>query len=137
MLALLLVPGCGGAPTSSTPPAGPIAAPPPPRVLIVSVDGLRPDAIYAVDTPNIRALAGRGTYTWGAQTINPSNTLPSHVSMVTGVNPAVHGVTWDEYLPTRGKLSVPTLFSVVAANGKRSALVAGKDKFLTIKDAGG
>jgi predicted AlkP superfamily pyrophosphatase or phosphodiesterase len=105
--------------------------------MIISVDGLRADAIYAVETPNIRALAGRGSYSWQAQTINPSNTLPAHVSMVTGVTPAVHKITWDEYLPNRGKLAVPTLFSAVATADKRSALVAGKDKFLTIRDAGG
>jgi predicted AlkP superfamily pyrophosphatase or phosphodiesterase len=106
-------------------------------VLVVSIDGLRPDAIYAVATPSLRALAARGSYTWQAQTITPSNTLPSHISMVTGVTPAVHRITWDEYLPGNGKLTVPTLFGALAAAGKRSAMVAGKDKFLTLRDAGG
>src|SRR5262245_33443631 len=138
LASLLIVVGCGGTPASPTPVPTPVPTPPPaPRVMVISIDGLRADAVYATETPNIRALVGRGSYTWQAQTINPSNTLPSHVSMVTGVTPTVHKITWDEYLPNRGKLAVPTLFSAVATADKRSAMVAGKDKFLTIRDAGG
>lgn len=139
LMPLLILSGCGGAtPTSSSALPAPtaVAPPPPPRVLIISVDGLRPDAVYAVATPNIRDLAGRGSYSLTAQTINPSNTLPSHVSMLTGVTPAVHRITWNEYLPDRGKLTVATVFSAAKIAGKRSAMVAGKDKFLTFKDAG-
>jgi len=138
LVPLLILLSCGGSPTSPTA-SVPVAAatpPPPPRVLIISVDGLRPDAIFAATTPNIRDLAGRGSYTLQAQTIYPSNTLPSHVSMLTGVTPAVHKILWDDYLPEKGKLTVPTVFSVVKAAGKRSAMVVGKEKFFTFKDAG-
>lgn len=139
LLLLLILSGCGGAtPTSPSAVAAPTAGPtpPPPRVLILSIDGLRPDAIYAVATPSIRDLAGRGSYSLTAQTISPSNTLPSHVSMLTGVTPAVHRITWNEYLPDKGKLTVPTVFSAAKIAAKRSAMVAGKDKFFTFKDAG-
>lgn len=105
-------------------------------MLIVSVDGLRPDALSEAATPNIKALAMRGSATLAAQTITPSNTLPSHVSMLTGVNPATHKITWDDYLPDKGKLAVATVFNWVKLAGKRTALVAGKDKFLTFKDTG-
>lgn len=134
--ALALVACGGGQPAAPSGVPAPIAAPPPPRVLILSIDGLRPDALDRADTPNIDALVARGSYTWLAQTINPSNTLPAHVSMLTGVNPGVHKVTWDDYLPDKGRLSVPTVFTAVKAAGKRTAMVVGKQKFLTIKDAG-
>ena len=137
LLPLLILGGCGGSsPTSASSVPTSVPSPPPPRVLIVSVDGLRPDAIYAIESPNMRSLAGRGSYTWQAQTINPSNTLPAHISMLTGVNPATHKITWDEYLPAKGRLTVASVFNAAQLAGKRSALVAGKDKFLTIKDGG-
>ena len=50
-------------------------------------DGLRPDAISMAGAVNIQSLAARGAYTWTAQTILPSNTLPSHISMLTGYPP--------------------------------------------------
>jgi predicted AlkP superfamily pyrophosphatase or phosphodiesterase len=139
-LCLLGAFGCGGAASSPTAPPTPAVVatpPPPPRVLIVSVDGLRPDAIFAIATPTLRDLIARGSSTMGAQTINPSNTLPSHTSMLTGVTPAVHRITWDEYLPQNGRLTAPTVFSAARLAGKTSALVAGKQKFLTFRDTAG
>jgi len=46
-------------------------------------------------------------------------------------------VTWDDYLPSRGRIQVPTLFSVARAAGRRTAIFAGKDKFTHVLDAGG
>jgi predicted AlkP superfamily pyrophosphatase or phosphodiesterase len=103
----------------------------------MSIDGFRPDAMNRTTMPSVQALAGRGSYTWGAQTINPSNTLPSHTSMLTGVIPTVHSVIWDEYLPNRGSIKVGTIFKAAKLAGKRTAMIVGKEKFLTIKDAGG
>jgi len=137
---LLLLAGCGG-PSSPTPPIvvvpTPVPTPPPPRMVVISIDGFRPDALGRTTMPNVQALAARGSYTWAAQTINPSNTLPSHISMLTGVIPTVHGVNWDEYLPNKGSIKVGTLFKAAKLAGKRTAMIVGKEKFITIKDAGG
>jgi predicted AlkP superfamily pyrophosphatase or phosphodiesterase len=100
----------------------------------VSIDGLRPDAVRQVNPPNLRALTTKGAYTWQAQTITPSNTLPSHTSMLTGFPPARHGITWDDYLPANGAIKVPTVFIAARRAGRRSALVAGKEKFNTFRD---
>src|SRR6185503_16887518 len=81
------------------------------KVAIISIDGLRPDAIQIAGAANIMALAGRGAWSWNAQTIYPSNTLPSHISMLSGFSPEEHGVTWDDYAPARGPILVPTLFA--------------------------
>jgi arylsulfatase A-like enzyme len=133
---------CGGSLTQPSAIPTPVAAPaptptppPPPRVLLVSVDGLRADAVSAENTPNIWALVARGAYTFSAQTIFPSNTLPGHTSMLTGVEPSVHGVTFDEYNATF-QFSTPTALSLVHAAGKRSVMVVGKDKFRQLLTTG-
>ena len=137
VLVLVLLAGCGGgSPTAPTAVPSAFPTPFPRQVLIVSVDGLRPDALSKIDTGNIQALAARGAYTWEARTIMPSNTLPSHVSMLTGYPPEVHRILWDEYLPARGRLTVPTLFTAVRAAGMRSAMIVGKNKFDYFKDSG-
>jgi predicted AlkP superfamily pyrophosphatase or phosphodiesterase len=139
VVAALVLWACGGsspaAPTAQPPPTAPTPAPA--RILVMSVDGLRPDALPMADAQNVLALAARGSYTWQAQTISPSNTLPSHTSMLTGVTPALHKITWDDYLPANGKLTVPTLFTALKAVGDTTAMVVGKEKFMTINDAGG
>jgi predicted AlkP superfamily pyrophosphatase or phosphodiesterase len=102
--------------------------PPPPRVALISIDGLRPDAITEKDMPGILALAARGAYTLSAETIYPSTTLPSHASMLTGQEPIGHGINFDDYRDTF-QLKSPTVPALVHAAGKRSLMVVGKDKF--------
>jgi hypothetical protein len=124
--------GCGGNPAApSAPPPLPVDTPStaPGKVAIISIDGLRPDALVTVGAPNILALADRGAYSWQARTIMPSLTLPSHVSMLSGFTPDVHGIVWDEYIKERGPIPVPTLFSVARSFRRRTAVMAGKDKF--------
>jgi predicted AlkP superfamily pyrophosphatase or phosphodiesterase len=96
--------------------------------VIFSIDGLRPDALIQA-APILSGLAATGAYTWQAQTIMPSTTLPSHASMLSGYLPSVHGITWDDYRPDRGSISVPTVFSAARAAGLRTVLLAGKEKF--------
>lgn len=128
---------CGGASSPVTPVVPtPTPTPPPPpiRVVIVSIDGLRPDAVQQLNPPNLSALTRRGATTWQAQTIVPSNTLPSHASMLTSYLPARHGITWDDYLPANGTLKVPMIFIAARRAGRRTAMVAGKEKFNTFRD---
>ena len=124
--------GCGGnpvAPSASPPVPADVPSEPGGKVAIISIDGLRPDALLTIGAPNILALAARGAYTWQAQTILPSLTLPSHVSMLSGFTPDVHGVVWDEYIKEKGPIPVPTLFGVARSFGRRTAVMAGKQKF--------
>jgi predicted AlkP superfamily pyrophosphatase or phosphodiesterase len=99
------------------------------KIAIISIDGLRPDALLTVGAPSILALADRGAYTWRAQTVMPSTTLPSHVSMLTGFSPDVHGIVWDDYMKERGPIRVQTLFNIARSSGRRTAMMAGKHKF--------
>ncbi|GAB4469204.1 MAG: alkaline phosphatase family protein [Armatimonadaceae bacterium] len=87
------------------------------RVLLCSMDGVRPDAIAATQTPCIDGLAANGAYTWEARTVMPSVTLPCHTSMVRGVPPERHGITSNVFTPMARP--VPSLFEVAAAAGLR------------------
>jgi predicted AlkP superfamily pyrophosphatase or phosphodiesterase len=98
-------------------------------VVVISVDGLRPDAVLAEQPATLMALAASGAATWQAQTVVPAATLPGHASMFSGVPPEVHGVTWNDYVPEQGYIQVPTMLSIAHAAGLRVVLVAGKQKF--------
>jgi N-acetylneuraminic acid mutarotase len=80
------------------------------------------------DAPRIFTLAQSGAYTWNAQTIFPPVTLPSHASMLSGYTPEGHGITWNDNLPGRGTISVPTILSVAHDAGLRTVMVVGKEK---------
>lgn len=122
----------GVSPTSATP----VAAPPPPRVVVVSIDGLRPDALSLERAPNIARLANQGAKTSGAKTILPSITLPAHASMLSGYEPKAHGLTWADYKPAGGYIKVATVFAAAKVRGYRTVMVVGKEKFKHIASPG-
>jgi predicted AlkP superfamily pyrophosphatase or phosphodiesterase len=100
------------------------------HVVIVSLDGMRPDAIDAFRLRTLQRLALEGSRAEHAETVMPSFTLPSHVSMLTGVSPAVHGITWnDDRTREHGFVSVPTVFQLATAAGLRAAAFFSKSKF--------
>jgi predicted AlkP superfamily pyrophosphatase or phosphodiesterase len=58
----------------------------------------------------------------------PSVTLVNHASMLGGMSPQKHGVTWNIHDPSLGKVNGPTLFSVAQQAGLSTAMVVGKPK---------
>lgn len=115
-------------PTIGDAPVVPVAPGEIAHVVIITIDGLRPDALEMANTPTLDGLRERGAYSPNAQTIIPSFTLPSHVSMLTGVAPQDHGIV--EALPCIGcRLSIgPTLFNVAHDAGLSTGAVFGKEK---------
>ncbi len=100
------------------------------HVLVISIDGLRPDAIQRFNAFTILRLMREGSYALTAQTILPSKTLPSHISMLTGVDADAHGITWnDERVDDHGHVDVPTVFGLAKADGFRTAAFFSKTKF--------
>lgn len=100
------------------------------NVILVSVDGLRPDAIEVFKAPTLGKLIAEGSYTLAATTIFPSKTLPSHTSMLTGEPPDRHGVLWNNAFDDEpGTLEIPTIFSTARSNGYRTAAFFSKSKF--------
>ena len=79
--------------SASAPPAAQIPTASVSRhVVVVSIDGLRPDAIETYGAATLQRLMREGSYTLSGSTIDPSKTLPSHTSMLTGQPPERHGV---------------------------------------------
>jgi predicted AlkP superfamily pyrophosphatase or phosphodiesterase len=104
-------------------------------VLIVSFDGLRPDAIAEAKMKNVLSLMQTGAYTFGAQTIMPSVTLPSHTSMLVGTCPAKHIVRWNEYVPQNGFAIGTDIFDLAHAAGLRTVMVVGKEKLRQVTES--
>jgi hypothetical protein len=98
------------------------------HVVIISIDGLRPDAMEQAETPILDTLRAAGAYTPRAQAVLPSVTLVNHASMLGGMNPEKHGIYWNVNDPELGKINGPTLFSVAHTAGLRTAMVVGKPK---------
>jgi predicted AlkP superfamily pyrophosphatase or phosphodiesterase len=68
-----------------------------PSVLMISVDGMRPDYVLHADEhglklPTLRRMVKDGTYAEGVTGVLPTLTYPSHTTLVTGVWPAQHGI---------------------------------------------
>ena len=87
------------------------------KVLLILVDGMRPDAIR--NLPLARKFAARSATTFQAKTVFPSITLPCHMSLFHSVEPARHGTTTNTYAPQ--VRPIRGLCEVLAAAGKRSA----------------
>lgn len=61
-------------------------------VILISVDGLRPDYLDRGVTPNINALAAAGVRARTMRPSFPSLTFPNHYTLVTGMRPDDHGI---------------------------------------------
>lgn len=77
---------------------GAAAQTPVPKVLVVGVDGLRPDAMAAARTPNIDALIAGGCYSDNAQVEDLTFSGPNWASILHGVHRDQHNVTTNDYL---------------------------------------
>jgi predicted AlkP superfamily pyrophosphatase or phosphodiesterase len=134
----LLAPAVPAAAQASSPQAAAPAKPIPAveHVIIISVDGLRPDVLLRARTPNVRGLMETGTFTLWARTVPQSITLPSHTSMLTGVTPERHRVLWNADLPAPVYPKVPTIFEVAKSGGLTTAMVTGKSKFISLARPG-
>ena len=100
------------------------------RVLIISIDGCRPDCLLRADAPNIRQMMKEGSFTMWATTTEAAITLPSHTSMLTGCTIAKHGMraNKDETAATQPIL-VPTIFQLAKEAHISTGMAAAKSKF--------
>ncbi|HWZ45335.1 MAG TPA: ectonucleotide pyrophosphatase/phosphodiesterase [Candidatus Saccharimonadales bacterium] len=106
---------------------------PRPSVVLISVDGLRPDYVlqagqYALKIPNLKRFLSEGAYATGVRGVVPTVTYPSHTTILTGVSPARHGIfantTFDPLNKNAGgwywyaaDIQAPTLWDAAAAAG--------------------
>lgn len=115
---------------SMTPTPAPLAR----RVLILSIDGFRPDAIQLAPMPFLTTLLIRSAYSLNAQTVYPSITLVAHTSMLSGQCPAKHKVDWNDYIPKNGYAQVTDLFDITHAAGMKTVMYVGKEKLRQITE---
>lgn len=113
------------------------AAPSDKHLVVVSIDGMRPDVLLRAKAPNIRDLTQHGSFTFWAESTDMAITLPTHVSMFTGVAPAKHNVLWnDDREVEPSMLAVPTLFDLAKKAGYSNAMVVGKHKLCIMAKPG-
>jgi predicted AlkP superfamily pyrophosphatase or phosphodiesterase len=119
--------------------AGAWAQQAPQLLVMISVDGLRPDYITAADVhgvkaPNLRRFLSEGTYAAGVRGVVPTVTYPSHTTLVTGVWPASHGILANTKFDPLQKnaegwywyaedIRVPTLWDAASSAGRTTASV--------------
>ncbi|HXO04667.1 MAG TPA: alkaline phosphatase family protein [Candidatus Sulfotelmatobacter sp.] len=109
------------------------------HVLIVTIDGMKPETytepdVHGLKVPTLRGMVRDGASSDGAQSVMPTVTYPSHTSMVTGANPGTHGiytnVAWDPLNQNSGgwrwyteDIRVPTLWQIARQEGLKTALI--------------
>lgn len=62
------------------------------KVLLIGIDGVRPDVLAEVPTPNIDGLIEQGAFSAQANSTRPTISGPAWSSMLIGVWPEKHGV---------------------------------------------
>ncbi|MGD2215364.1 MAG: alkaline phosphatase family protein [Gemmatimonadales bacterium] len=67
------------------------------KVLVIGIDGVRPDVLAQVPTPAIDALAADGAFSGSVTTRAQTISGPGWSSMLTGVWPEKHGVTSNNF----------------------------------------
>jgi hypothetical protein len=103
--------------------------------VLISVDGLRPDVVFP-HALRIHRLQLEGAWAPVARTASKSSTLPSHASMVSGVDFQRHGLGFNSYRPERGNIQYPTIFSAAQKARLTTALFVGKRKLEHLLDPG-
>lgn len=93
------------------------------KVILISIDGMRPDGLLSCGNPFVNELVNLGSYTLNAQTVLPTVTLPCHISMFHSVPPQRHGISTNIYTPMVRPLN--GLFEQIANAGGVSAMYYG------------
>lgn len=103
-------------------------------MVIVTVDGLRPDAITEAGTPRLARLLREGAASLASRVPMPPETLPSHFSMATGQTAAHHGILRNKALDH--EVANATLFTAAHDAGRRTGLYFGKSKLIALAPRG-
>lgn len=91
------------------------------RVVLVVLDGLRPDAIPRFGLPHLAALAQRSAYTMLGRTVSPSVTACAMASLLTGAAPERHGLQSDRFQLPKSRGPLHPLPRLLAEHGMQSA----------------
>lgn len=104
------------------------------KVILISVDGMRPDGLRACGNPYLSELEATCAYTYTGRSAEPSVTLPCHFTMAHSVSPARHGILTNTYVPqVRPVLGI---FEKVKNAGGTTAMFYGWDQIRDIAGPG-
>ncbi|MHA1593370.1 MAG: alkaline phosphatase family protein [Candidatus Baldrarchaeia archaeon] len=87
------------------------------HVIVIFIDGARPDMVKKANTSNMDELLGNGVYFSNAFCYTPSLSHPGTVCLLTGTRPAISGVVsnWQKF---PGGMEIDNIFRIVKeANG--------------------
>ena len=93
------------------------------KVILISIDGMRPDGLRACGSPYLAKLESLCAYTYSAHSMFPSVTFPCHFSMTHSVTPYRHGILTNTYVPE--VRPVCGLFEKIRAAGGVCAMFYG------------
>ena len=69
-----------------------------PTVILISIDGFRPDYFEIAETPHLDRLIANGVRAESLEPVYPANTFPNHYTIVTGLFPENHGIVGNFFL---------------------------------------
>ena len=104
------------------------------KLIVVSIDGMRPDGFLKCGSPFADEIMKRSTYSLNGRTVFPSVTLPCHMSIFHSVPPERHGVTTNTYTPMVRPLN--GLFEQVHNAGGVAAIFYGWDNIRDVARPG-
>jgi hypothetical protein len=84
------------------------------RIVLVVLDGLRPDAVEAFGMRHLARLARRSAHTLEARTVAPSVTAACMASLFSGVSPDVHGLRSERFHIPRARGRIDLLPRILA-----------------------
>lgn len=93
------------------------------KVILISIDGMRPDGFLSCGHPFIQEMMTRGAYTLSASSMQPSVTLPCHMSIFHSIPPQRHGTTTNLYMPPVH--TIKGLFEQLSDAGRSCAMFYG------------
>ena len=93
------------------------------KVILITIDGMRPDGALACGNDYVKKLMHLGGYSLTTQTVMPSITLPTHMSMFHSVVPQRHGIITNDF--TSQVHSIKGIFETVKGAGKTTAMYYG------------
>lgn len=93
------------------------------KVILISIDGMRPDGFLACGNPFAEEMRKQGAYTLDATTCVPPVTLPCHMALFHSVPPQRHGTLTNDYVPMLSP--VQGLFEQIRSCGGRNAIFWG------------
>lgn len=100
------------------------------RVIVLVLDGLRPDAIPRFGLHHIAALSRRGASTMLGRTVEPSVTAAAMASLLTGATPSRHGLQDTRFRIPRPSGPLHHLPRVLAEHGLPSSAFLARMPFL-------